>query len=98
MATMHLNRISGTILTGLSVLALGTVLVGIAVTPKPLPADEGTLAHIFQLSIAATVPAGLVFLATADWRAPQKAVRTLALSGGVVIAAFAALYYLEHIR
>ena len=29
--------------------------------------DEGTGAHIFQLSIAAMVPATLVFLATADW-------------------------------
>jgi hypothetical protein len=98
MATAQVNRVSGAVLIGLSVLALGTVLVGIAATPKPLPADEGTLAHIFQLSIVALVPAGLVFLATADWRTPLTAVRTLALSGGAVVAAFAALYYLEHIR
>jgi hypothetical protein len=64
-------------------------------TQPPLP-DEGTGAHIFQLSIVALVPMGLLFLATADWTQPVRTVRRLAFPGAVVVLAFAALYYLEH--
>jgi hypothetical protein len=64
-------------------------------TQPPLP-DEGTGAHIFQLSIVALVPAGFLFLATADWTQPVRTVRRLAFPAAIVILAFAALYYLEH--
>ena len=64
--------------------------------PPPLRGDEGAGAHIFQLSIAALLPVGLVFLATADWTQPVRIVRRLAFPAVVVMAAFVALYYLEH--
>ena len=90
----QVNRASSIVLIVLSFTALLDVLL-LGYTQPPLP-DEGTGAHIFQLSIVALVPTGLVFLATADWAQPVRAVRRLALPAGVVVLAFAALYYLEH--
>ncbi len=85
-----------------SLTALGTILtavVPILLTGRvpPLEQDEGTQAHIFQLSIVALLPVGLVFLATADWKTPQRVIRALAIPAIGVLAAFALLYYFEHI-
>jgi hypothetical protein len=89
------NRASGRIIIVLSFTALLAVLSGYT---HPLLPDEGTAAHIFQLSIATLVPVGLLFLFTADWKQPGRSVRTLAFSGAALVFAFAALYYLEHHR
>jgi hypothetical protein len=91
----QINRVSGKIIVVLSVTALLAVLSGYA---QPLQTDEGTAAHIFQLSIAALMLVGLLFLATTNWKEPQRSMRMLALPGGVLALAFAALYYLEHHR
>jgi uncharacterized YccA/Bax inhibitor family protein len=90
----QLNRASTIGLIVLSLTALLDVLL-VGYTQPPLP-DDGTGAHIFQLSIVALVPMGLLFLATADWTQPVRTVRRLAFPGAVVVLAFAALYYLEH--
>jgi len=87
------NRISGGVIMVLSLLALLTVSIGY--TQPPLP-DEGTLAHIFQLSIVALVPMIILFLATADWRQPWQSARLLAFAAAVLVVAFGALYYMEH--
>jgi Na+/H+ antiporter NhaD/arsenite permease-like protein len=63
MSSDQIHRISGKALLVLSAVALLAVLSGYAQRPQ---ADEGTAAHIFQLSIVALVPAIVVFLATAD--------------------------------
>ncbi len=89
----QLNRISGKILIVLSLTALLAVLTGYAHPPRP---DEGTAAHIFQLSIMAVVPVLVLFLATADWKQPLRSTRPLAFPGAALVAACAALYYLEH--
>ena len=94
MRAQQLNRASTIGLIVLSLTALLDVLL-VGYTQPPLP-DEGTGAHIFQLSIVALVPMGLLFLATADWTQPVRTVRRLAFPGAVVVLAFAALYYLEH--
>src|SRR5438128_3352027 len=94
MREQKMNRVSGIALIVLSLTALLDVLL-VGYTQPPLP-DEGAGAHIFQLSIVALVPAGLVFLATADWTQPVRTVRRLAFPAAVVVLAFAALYYLEH--
>ena len=78
----------------LSLTALLVVLWGY--TQPSLP-DEGTGAHIFQLSIVALVPAALVFLTTADWSQPGRSARPLALGAAATVLAFAALYLLEHL-
>ena len=89
----RINRAAGRILVVLSVIALLTVLTGYLQRPQP---DEGTGAHIFQLSVLAVLPAGLLFLMTADWLRPRPSALTLAISGTALVLAFAALYYLEH--
>jgi hypothetical protein len=94
MRVQRINRVSSVVLSVLSFIALLDVLL-LGYTQPPLP-DEGTGAHIFQLSIAALVPTGFLFLATADWTQPGRTVRRLAFPGAVVVLAFAALYYLEH--
>ena len=94
MSAEQINRVSSVTMWVLSLTALLDVLL-LGYMRPPLP-DEGTGAHIFQLSIAALLPIGLVFLATADWARPGRIVRRLAIPGVVVVLAFAALYYLEH--
>jgi hypothetical protein len=91
----HINRVSGRILILLSLAALLTVLSGYVQPPQP---DEGSAAHIFQLSIVALAPTILLFLATADWKQPLRSVRPLAFPAGALVVAFGALYYLEHYR
>jgi uncharacterized YccA/Bax inhibitor family protein len=94
MRAEKINRASTVGLIVLSLVALLDVLL-LGYTRPPLP-DEGTGAHIFQLSIVALVPAGALFLATADRTQPVRAARRLAFPAAVVVLAFAALYYLEH--
>lgn len=90
-----INRISGRVILALSLIALVTVLIGYT-QPRQPEADEGALAHLFQLAIAALVPAILFFLATADWKQGLRSARSLAFPGGALVVAFMALYYLEH--
>lgn len=93
MTVQRINRVSGTMITALALIALLAVLSGYFQSPQP---DEGSAAHIFQLSIALLLPVGSVFLTTADWTRPWRAIRTLAIPAAALIIAFAALYYLEH--
>jgi len=90
----EINRVGGIALIVLSLTALLDVLL-LGYTQPPL-SDEGTGAHIFQLSIVALVPTGFLFLTTADWTQLVQTVRRLAFPAAVVVLAFAALYYLEH--
>jgi hypothetical protein len=91
----QINRVSGRIIIVLSITALLAVLSGYIQPPQ---ADEGTAAHIFQLSIVALIPMFVLFLTTADWRQPWRSARFLALPGTALVLAFGALYYLEHHR
>jgi drug/metabolite transporter (DMT)-like permease len=95
MRAEQINRVSGKVLTVLSFIALIAVHTGYTQPPQ---SDEGTAAHIFQLSIAALVPVILLFFATADWRQPLRSARPLALPAAALAFAFGALYYLEHYR
>ena len=94
LAERRLHRISGWAILGLSLLALATVLTGFGQEPQ---ADEGTGAHVFQLAVVAWIPAVLSFLATAEWNRPVRAMRPLMISVGFLVAAFVALYVLEHV-
>jgi cytochrome bd-type quinol oxidase subunit 2 len=98
MRTYQINRASSVVLVLLSLTALVTVVTGL-IWPPPMPeSDEGTQAHIFQLSIAALLPVAIVVVATADWRQPWRGVRPLVISVVVTVLAFGGLYYLEHFR
>lgn len=95
MREQQINRISFRIIVVLSFLALFAVFSGYAQPPQP---DEGTAAHVFQLSIVALVPMISLFFGTADWKHPSRSARPLAFPAAAVVLAFAALYYLEHYR
>ena len=100
MSAPQLNRVSTIGLTVLSLAALLPLLVVAARAamtghmPVPQP-DEGTGAHIFQLSIVLLVPMGVLFLVTADWTQPLLSVRRLAFPASAVVLAFGILYYFE---
>ena len=93
MTRQQVNHVSRRVILALSLIALLTVLSGYFQPPQ---LDEGTAAHIFQLSIVALVPLILLFLATADWKQPSRSARPLAFPLAALVVAFAALYYLEH--
>jgi len=93
MRAQRMNRISGKFVLVLSLIALLAVLSGYLQAPQP---DEGSAAHIFQLSIVAIVAALAVFLSTADCSRGVRGVRPLAVPAVALVLAFAALYYLEH--
>ena len=94
MPVERLNLLSSVAILILPVIALLVVLWGY--TQPPLP-DEGTGAHIFQLSIVALVPVTLVFVTTANWNRPRRIVQRLVGCAAVTLLAFAALYLLEHV-
>src|SRR6476661_3085687 len=75
----QVNRVSGRIIIVLSITALLAVLSGYTQPPQ---ADEGTAAHIFQLSIVALIPMFALFLTTADWRQPSRSARYFKEFGG----------------
>lgn len=89
------NRIALGAATTLSLVALACVASGYFLTPQT---DEGSAAHIFQVCVALLVPAGLVWVATADWSDPARSARALALPAAPLAAAFIALFFLEHYR
>ncbi len=95
MVMQHIHRVSSRVMIALAVVALLAVISGYF---GPRASDEGAAAHIFQLSIVALLPVGLLFLATADWKAPLRSTRILAIPVSVLVLAFSALYYLEHCR
>jgi hypothetical protein len=88
-----INRFSYVALVFLSSLALLTV--GVGYTRMPL-ADEGALAHIFQLTVVAVVPTLVLFFSTAGWEQPLRTGARLAIPILVLALAFAALFYMEH--
>jgi hypothetical protein len=102
MRVQQVNRVSTLGLIVLSLTALLTVLpfavraVFTGHIPPPQP-DEGAGAHIFQLSIVALAPMGILFFATADWTQPWRSGRRLAFPAAAVLLAFGILYYFEKV-
>lgn len=104
METPHrltLNRASTIGMIALSSAALMTVVPFVAVNilaghVAPPPADEGTAEHLFQLAIAALIPTGLIFLATAEWTRPLGVARKLALPAALALLALCTVVYIEN--
>ncbi len=103
MEERRVHRISGHVVLGLSLFAMCLVVGATALamlgrfSPSP-DGDEGTAAHLFQLAIVLLLPAGLTFLATADWRQPWTVVKRLVVPAAALVVAFSTLYYMEHLR
>lgn len=103
MSNHTINRASGYIMFGLSLFAMflvgGATILTMAGRFSPSPdGDEGTAAHLFQLAIVLLLPAGLVFLVTADWRQPLKVMKRLVVPAVALVVAFSMLNYMEHLR
>ena len=99
----RVNQISGNIVLSLSLFVMflvggATVLTMLGrFNPSP-DGDEGTAAHLFQLAIVLLLPAGLTFLATANWRQPGGVAKRLVVPAVALVTAFSTLYYMEHMR
>jgi DNA-binding CsgD family transcriptional regulator len=79
----------------MSVSALATVLIYVAIFgPAPQP-DEGTAAHIWQILMAAQIP--IIAFFAIKWlpRTPKEALLVLALQGGAALMALAPVYLLR---
>jgi hypothetical protein len=103
MSEQRVNRISSSIMLGLSLFAMclvvGATILALLGRFSPSPdGDEGTAAHLFQLAIVLLLPTGLTFLATSDWRQPWVVLKRLAVPAVALLVAFSTLYYMEHVR
>ena len=78
----------------MSLLALATVLVHVALFGTARQADEGTAAHIFQLLLVAQLPIVAYFAIKWLPRAPRLALYVLVLQAIAGLAALAPVFYL----
>ena len=79
----------------MSLAALATVLVHVALFGAAPEADEGTAAHIWQILMAAQLPIMVFFAIKWLLRAPRQAVLVLALQAGAALAALAPVFFLK---
>jgi hypothetical protein len=88
------SKPSAFIPVSMSVAALALLLGGIAAGVVRREADEGAIAHIWQLLMAAQLP--LVGYFVIKWlpRVPRKTLCVLALQAGAALAAMAPVYFL----
>jgi hypothetical protein len=80
----------------MSLAALAMVLGNAAIFGVVHEADEGAVAHIFQLLIVVQIP--IVAFFAIKWlpRAPKETLLVLALQAGAALAAMAAVYLLGY--
>ena len=79
----------------MSLAALATVLVHVALFGVAREADEGTAAHIWQILMAAQLPIMAFFAIKWLPRAPRQALLVLALQAGAALAALAPVFFLN---
>jgi hypothetical protein len=79
----------------MSLTALAVVLVHVAIYGVVREADEGTVAHIWQLLMAGQMPVLAFFLIKWLPRAPRQALYVLALQAGAVFASMAPVFFLK---
>jgi len=93
-ASTMMKQPSAFLPVAMSLAALATVLVHIALFGAAREADEGAAAHIFQLLIVAQVPIVAYFAIKWLPRTPSRAIAILALQAGAVILALAPVFLL----
>jgi hypothetical protein len=79
----------------MSLAALATVLMRIAMFGMAREADEGSAAHVWQLLMAAQVPIVAFFVTKWLPRSPRQAGYILALQAGAASAALAPVFLLN---
>jgi hypothetical protein len=89
-----MKRPSAFLPLALSLAALATVTVHVAMFGAAREADEGAAAHIFQLLMVAQVP--IVAFFAIKWlpRAPREAMQVMALHVAAGLLALAPVYFL----
>ncbi len=90
-----INRISGFVPIGLSLIAFSVVIVAVLTGCGKGDVDEGAGAHVFQLLVVAEVPFILLFVATADWTKVGRVAGLLALQTAGVVLAFAPVAFFK---
>lgn len=90
-----LNKPSAYLPVAMSVAALATVLVHVALFGVARQADEGAAAHIWQLLMAVQIPFVVFFAIKWLPRTPRQALLVLALQGGAALAALAPVFLLH---
>ena len=75
--------------------ALATVVIHVALHGTAPQADEGAAAHIWQLLMAAQAPIVLYFAITRVPQSPRQALPILALQLGAALAALAPVFLLH---
>jgi hypothetical protein len=78
----------------MSLTALAEVLVHAAIFGVVHEADEGAAAHIWQILIAGQIPPAVFFVIKWIPRATKQALIVLAILAGLLLANFAAVYFL----
>jgi hypothetical protein len=89
------KRPSAFVPVAMSLAALATVVVFIALNGTAPQADEGAAAHIWQLLMAAQVPIVLFFATKWLPRSPRQAVPILGLQVVAALAAMAPVFLLH---
>ena len=79
----------------MSLVALATVLIFVALHGTAPQTDEGAAAHIWQLLMAAQAPIVLYFAIKWVPQSPRRAVPILALQVGAALAAMAPVFLLH---
>ena len=79
----------------MSLAALAMVLVHVALAGATRQADEGALAHVFQLLIAAQLPIVAFFVIKWLRRSPREAWPVLALQAVAIVAALTPVYLFQ---
>jgi hypothetical protein len=95
MDTSTLRKPSALLPLAMSLAALATVIVHVALFGTAREADEGTAAHIWQLLMAGQVPFIAFFAVRWLSRTPRRALPVLALQVAAVLAALAPVYLLN---
>ena len=79
----------------MSLAALATVLIHVAIFGPAREGDEGTAAHLWQLLMGAQVPIVMFFAIKWLPRTPRQALPVLALQAVAALAALAPVYFLD---
>ncbi len=78
----------------LSLAALATVGVYVALHSPAPQADAGAAAHLWQMLMAAQVPVIGYFVLRWLWKAPKPVLLILAIQAAAILAALAPVYFL----
>jgi hypothetical protein len=90
-----LKRPSAFVPVAMSLAALALVLVHIILSGTARQADEGAVAHLWQLLMAAQIPIVAFFAIRWLPRSPRSALPVLALQAVAALAALAPVYLLN---